>query len=405
MIKRSGWRVALFFALMVIPLAGPTAALAQEHEVCSSGDLQVELPVRGFAIQSDNTRVELNMLVCNGTTEEQLVQFVFEGVPTDWKAAVRATLGAYEITRLTVEQNTQEFLRLRINPPGDQAPGEYAFTLKALSSTGALLKQFDITASVFGVDAPEETGEVLLESTFPVLRGPNTSEFEYEVAIRNRTGAELSVNLAFEAPVNWKVTFVPSFDEAKVISSVSMVDNATQRVKVKVEPPRQEVAGDYPVLVTVSNDDYSSQTILQVSLTGNPDMILTTPTGRLNLDATAGDPAPFELQVVNTGSADLQNVLLLQDPPEGWNVDFDPGTVPTLIPQTLANIEVTITPDKDAIPGDYIVRLTASSPQVFDAVVVRVTVTQSTIWGWFGIGLVILVLGGLVALFVRLGRR
>ena len=405
MINRSVLRVVLFAALVAIPLAGPTSVLAEQHQFCTTGALEVDLPVRGFAIQSDNSRVELDMVLCNGAPDERLVQFVLEDVPEGWKAAVRATLGAYEITRLTVDPDGQSVLRLRIEPPGDQEPGEYAFTLKALSADGGMIKQFDVTASVFGVEAADEAGELVLESTFPVLKGPNSSEFEYEIAIRNRTGTELSVNLGVEAPVNWIVTFVPSFDEAKVISSVSMVDNATQRVKVKVNPPRLAAAGDYPILVTVSNDDYLSQAILQVSLTGNPSLLLTTPTGRLNLDATAGDPSIFPIQVINSGTADLENVLLIQDPPEGWTVEFDPGEVPTLDPQTLANIDVSITPDQDAIPGDYVVRLTGTNPEIFGSLDIRVTVTQSTIWGWFGIGLVVLVLGGLVGLFVRLGRR
>ncbi|MDE2764948.1 MAG: hypothetical protein OXI25_00760, partial [Chloroflexota bacterium] len=64
-----------------------------------------------------------------------------------------------------------------------------------------------------------------------------------------------------------------------------------------------------------------------------------------------------------------------------------------------------ITPPSDAIPGDYAVTITARSPEDFSDVEFRVSVSQSTIWGWLGIVIVIIVLGGLIGLFVRLGRR
>jgi len=58
-----------------------------------------------------------------------------------------------------------------------------------------------------------------------------------------------------------------------------------------------------------------------------------------------------------------------------------------------------------AIPGDYEITLRGRSEDATDTVVLRVTVDQSTIWGWLGIVLVIAVLGALMGLFWKLGRR
>ena len=42
---------------------------------------------------------------------------------------------------------------------------------------------------------------------------------------------------------------------------------------------------------------------------------------------------------------------------------------------------------------------------VIDNIDIRVTVLTKTIWGWVGIGIVVLVIIGLFAMFMRLGRR
>ena len=71
----------------------------------------------------------------------------------------------------------------------------------------------------------------------------------------------------------------------------------------------------------------------------------------------------------------------------------------------MIDIPVTIIPTKDAIPGDYLITLRTIHPETTDFLEMRVTVAQSTIWGWLGIVLVFAVIGGLAGLYWRIGRR
>jgi uncharacterized membrane protein len=57
------------------------------------------------------------------------------------------------------------------------------------------------------------------------------------------------------------------------------------------------------------------------------------------------------------------------------------------------------------IPGDYMVRVTASNPQVNEQTGVRVTVSTPTTWGLVGLGIVALSIGGLYGVFRRFSRR
>ena len=111
--------------------------------------------------------------------------------------------------------------------------------------------------------------------------------------------------------------------------------------------------------------------------------------------------------VVNTGSADLANVALSATPPTDWTVTFDTPTIAAIPVGGQATANVTITPANEAIAGDYIVSLSAKADQVTapSTIAVRTTVETSSVWGFVGIGLIVLVLIGLFLVFRRYGRR
>jgi len=72
-----------------------------------------------------------------------------------------------------------------------------------------------------------------------------------------------------------------------------------------------------------------------------------------------------------------------------------------------ANANVAITPASGAIAGDYIVTLSARADQVTgpQTIQLRTTVETSSIWGFVGIALIVIVLIGLFLVFRRYGRR
>ncbi len=101
-------------------------------------------------------------------------------------------------------------------------------------------------------------------------------------------------------------------------------------------------------------------------LTGTHKIEVGTASGLLSLTALTGKPANISFYVKNTGSAAQNNVKLLSFKPENWKVEFEKAS---------KNLEF------------------------------RVTVKASTVWGWAGIAIIVLVVLGLVVLFVRMGRR
>jgi uncharacterized membrane protein len=119
-----------------------------------------------------------------------------------------------------------------------------------------------------------------------------------------------------------------------------------------------------------------------------------------------GKPTTVSLLVKNTGSAVNRNVNLSSFKPENWKVEFKPEKLEALEPGQFKQVEATITPAATALVGDYSVGLMADGEKSSSKTVeLRVTVKAPTAWGWIGVGLIAVVIGGMGGLFAWLGRR
>jgi uncharacterized membrane protein len=165
------------------------------------------------------------------------------------------------------------------------------------------------------------------------------------------------------------------------------------------------MAGEYPILVRVSSGDKKAEAKLTVALTGIYKLDAGTPTGILSLEALAGKEANVSLFIKNTGSAVNRNISFSSFKPENWEVTFKPEKIDALEPNALKQVEVMIKPASQALVGDYSVGLMVDGEKASKTVEMRVTVKASTAWGWIGIGIILLVIAGLSALFIWLGRR
>jgi uncharacterized membrane protein len=110
--------------------------------------------------------------------------------------------------------------------------------------------------------------------------------------------------------------------------------------------------------------------------------------------------------VANAGTAPIRNLnFISKKPSDKWTVEFRPDKLDALNPGEVREIKMDILAPERTIAGDYLMTLTANSPEVNRSVEFRVTVSTPTLWGWVGFGIVALVVLGLVIVFFRLGRR
>ena len=409
-------RLLLMLATLTLVLGLLSISVSAQQ----SSDVRLDSAVRSLEMGPRETRTDLTVDLYNTTAERRLVKIIVEDIPEGWDIAVWDRFFDFKVGEIVVEPpapddtGASQSLRLRVDLPDARPPaGSYSFGLRITSPDGSI--EYDnarYTIAVPDPPASTDTG-ASITVTYPALSGPSTSEFEFEIVIDNDTGADTSFSLSAAALdqngqvlSGWDITFSPSFGQERVISSISVGDALNERIDVRVTPPRNTPPGDYLIPVQVQDDaGFEADALLLVTIRGRGEVFLGTDTGLLNLDATAGEEASTKFRLTNFGTAELVDINLLADAPSGWEVSFELSPIPSLPANQQIDIVTTVLPAADAIPGDYLVTLRSNHPDTNASLELRVTVAQSTIWGWLGIVLVVLVLVILGALFLRLGRR
>lgn len=254
-----------------------------------------------------------------------------------------------------------------------------------------------------------------LTCQYPVLSSYAGLNYSYSINI-NYTGSKESkvFNLKAVVPDGFGYVITPGYGEGQEIAAIRLDGSKgyPETVKLMVRPYAWKVPaqGEYPVIFEAASGDLKAAIELKAIVTASYDLKMTTPDGRLNTEATSGQESSFTVTVANTGSADLEKVViscLAKDRPGGWTVTCKPETLDMLKVQDIKEVQVTVKPAEKTIAGDYIITIQAEpeAKNAFTNLQIRTTVLTPTIWGWVGVGIVILVVVALAVIFIRFGRR
>jgi uncharacterized membrane protein len=403
LVKRINFLTSLLVAALIV--AGPVVAWAADEP-----PKRDDRPARGIAIYSEfsgvvvpvGESVRMDLTVENKGRQDEVVALKLATVPKGWKASLKG--GSFTVTGVAVPDGKTRTLAFSAEPEKGLAPATYEFGIEGVTADGKLKATYTIA-----VTSRERsrlgTEDIQITTSYPVLRGQTDATFEFSLDVNNKTDADRTFSLAAQAPERWEINFKPGYEQ-KQISSLRIRGNSNQTVAVSVTPPKDATAGEYPVLVRISSGESKAEAKLMVVLTGIYKLEAATPTGILSTEAVTGKPTTVSLLVKNTGSAVNRNVNLSSFKPENWKVEFKPEKLEALEPNQLKQIEATITPAATALVGDYSVGLMVDGEKSSSKTVeMRVTVKAPTAWGWIGVGLIAVVIGGMGGLFAWLGRR
>jgi uncharacterized repeat protein (TIGR01451 family) len=339
----------------------------------------------------------IRLKLTNAGLPPEPVALALKDVPAGWKIDILG--GGQPVAAAMPGVNQDVALQLRVEVPKDAKPGSNK-VLVAAKGPIAQSVELPLTLTV-GSESP---AKLSIKSRLPSLRGTPRSAFEYTVTVGNDSGKDLTVALSAQAPANFQTTFTEGYGSNE-ISSIPIEAGQTKDIKVKVTPPRDVKAGDYPVLVRVAAEGATAEQRLTLQVSGQGRLALSTKDGRLSGEAEVGKPATYTLVLANDGTAPIEEVEMSGTVPTNWKVEFNPKTIASIAPNEKKEVAVLVTPADKAIAGDYVASFRANGRGESASADFRITVTTSTLWGIVGVGIIAVALLVLLGAVARFGRR
>ena len=382
--------VALVFSL---PAAVSAAQAATDPEVPKGLFLSTDFPAVTVRA-GDSTDVPLKLR--NSGLPPEALKLSVDGLPSNWKA--HFTGGGQTVeAAMPVTDDTVD-LDLHLDIPASAKGSTQTLTVSARGDQQNLQLPLEVTLGEV------QPAKLELKSDLPSLKGSPSSSFEYSFTVKNDSAKAETVSLNAEAPQNFQTSFTQGY-QSQEISSIPIDPGQSKDLKVKVQPPADITAGNYKVQVTAAAGDLNAALPLTMQVTGQPHLRLSGKGDRLSAEAEAGKVTTVSLVLSNDGTAPAQNIALSSSPPSEWNVSFDSKTIDSLAPGQTATVTASLKPSSKALAGDYMTTFRANSGGESSSADFRVSVTTSTLWGAFGVGLIAIALLVLVGAVARFGRR
>jgi uncharacterized membrane protein len=289
--------------------------------------------------------------------------------------------------------------------------------LRILIGLSLLLVSLLVFSPAVAVLAQEEEAPpamITLTATYTKIEAIAGTGFEFEVSLLYTGGTEArSFDLSATGPQDWTLYITPTYPTDKQILDIRIEPAqpyqtpTPTKILIHVSPPYWLLPepGEYPVTVTATSGELSGSIDLTAVVTASYQMAVTTPDGLLNTTATAGRDNYFTIEVLNNGSAAIDDFTFSSSKPTDWTVEFSPDKIDSVAAQDSQTVEVNIKPPAKTIAGDYQITLTAKGKQAQDDLTIRVSVETPTIWGWVGVAIIVVVIAGLIYVFMRFSRR
>jgi len=360
--------------------------------------------VKGLYLLSDypavtvqpGTTSTVNLQLHNYDLAPERLKLSLSGVPQGWTATLLG--GGQPIAAAMPAADSSVSLDLRLDVPKDAKIGTQTIIVTAAGASSQVSLPVEVTL------AKELPAKLSLQPQLPELRGSASSSFEYTMTIKNDSGKKLLVSLAADAPRNFDTSFTEAYGTQQ-LTAIPVDAGKTKDVKLKVTPPDTADAGHYPVTVRIGAEDAHATAKVALDITGQPKLSLAGRDGILSAHATAGTESAVPVTVTNTGTAPAENITLSSSAPNGWKISFNPKTIDRIAPNQHKEVQALIRPPANAIAGDYVTTLTASSRGETGTANFRVTVSTSTVWGIAGVGIIGAALLIMVGAVARFGRR
>ena len=400
--RMDGWNRRMGAGMAAALMAAALIGTAPVYAAGETGiDMSTDYP--GITVKAGET-VSFPLDFASLDGEGYDVALTAEDMPENWTGYFKG--GNNQVTKVHVnadeaasDAKSGSLADFSLTVPAEAEEGVYKIGLKADGGAGNTdTLELEVTVS------EEDTGESNFTSEYPEQQGASGTAFSFDTTIVNNRGTNQSYSLSAQAPEGWQVTFTPSGESANV-ASLAVDAGSSQGLTVAVTPPENVEKGDYTIPCTAvsANDTLTAE--LTVSITGNYGVALSTPDGRLSMDAYENKESAVTLSITNTGNVDLTNLNLSSSAPTDWEVRFEESTIDTLEAGATKEVTAYVKPCENAVTGDYVTSVSISNSEASSQADFRVSVKTSTTWGIAAVAVIVVLVAGLGFIFKKYGRR
>ncbi len=253
--------------------------------------------------------------------------------------------------------------------------------------------------------------EIEMQALYPTIEAIAGGEFVFEVQFMHIGENSRDFKLNAITPEGWDVYITPKYEKDNKISSITLEPAYAfaNPLRIVVDAPLWPLPdpGEYPITLEASAGEIRGSIELTAKITARYTLnVIPAVEQRYNTTAVAGKDNFFSLKVQNLSTAAVNNIKFSTDKPEGWAINFTPDKIELMEPVTQQTVDMNIKPPSNAVAGDYNISVMTSGKEVTaDRIQIRVTVESPAIWGWVGVGIIVVVIAGLIVIFMRFGRR
>ena len=375
--------IALTLAIVAVAGIGPVALAADS--------LTVTTPYPAIVV-GPGSHASFDLTI--KTASAARVDLSLTGAPSGWTAKIRG--GGFDIEAVQTNGTDPTTAAIDVTVPADAAgSATLTLTARALGQTVVLPLNVKVEASA--------AGDVTLTTDVPSKVGTASTNFTFNLTLENTTSQDLTYSATAEGPTGWNVE--ATLTGQTQAASAILKAGSSAGISVSADPPATVVAGTYPIKVTATAGSETITQDLQIEVTGSYSMTVSTPSGVLSGSGSAGSETDQQILITNTGTAEITNITLSGTGASNWKITFDEATIPSIPANQSKTVTAKIVPSNDAIAGDYLLTISATSDAASADTDIRFTVQTGLQWALVGGALIALVVIGVWWVFQRYGRR
>ncbi len=300
------------------------------------------------------------------------------------------------IYEIFVPQGQSKTVNLVVKTTYTTAVGEKHITVTADTYSIGLGVSITSANSTVGVS-------VAVDSVIASLGG----NIYYDVSLQNLQPENSDYKLSVTGlPDGWYYRYVSARGSADEMAEAIVPASGTKNIVLQIVPPLSAQVGDYSFTAVVTTPDGVNITEdLTLKLKGSVSMSVTT--DQLAYSTSPGQSFDIKVYVTNNGQGgSLTNVYPNVEAPSGWTVNVTPASVNSIKPGETQVYTVSVLPPANIVANVYAVNIAVKSDQSTSATSnYQITITTSSIIPYLGGALVLAVIGGLVLMYRKYGRR